>query len=56
MFCPRHPGSYADPFSAAYFDDPFPVQSALRDAGPMVRRHSNTPRLLANLSLRVTAG
>ena len=31
-----HPVSDADPFSAAYFDDPFPVQAALRDAGPAV--------------------
>ena len=32
-----HTTSEADPFSAAYFDDPFPVQAALRDAGPVVR-------------------
>jgi len=32
-----HPTSDADPFSAAYFDDPFPVQAALRDAGPVVQ-------------------
>ena len=32
-----YPTSDADPFSAAYFDDPFPVQAALRDAGPAVR-------------------
>ncbi len=32
-----HPTSDADPFSAEYFDDPFPVQAALRDAGPVVR-------------------
>ncbi|MBR1222562.1 cytochrome P450 [Bradyrhizobium sp. U87765 SZCCT0131] len=25
-----------DPFSIAYFDDPFPAQEALRDAGPVV--------------------
>ena len=28
--------SDADPFCAEYFDDPFPVQAALRDAGPAV--------------------
>jgi hypothetical protein len=27
----------ADPFSAAFFDDPFPTFAALRDAGPVVR-------------------
>lgn len=32
-----HPASDADPFSAAFFDDPFPVHAALRDAGPAVR-------------------
>ncbi|HYZ31656.1 MAG TPA: cytochrome P450 [Crenalkalicoccus sp.] len=26
-----------DPFSEAYFDDPFPAQEALREAGPVVR-------------------
>jgi len=31
-----HPVSDADPFCAAYFDDPFPTQAALRDAGPAV--------------------
>ena len=31
------PASDADPFSAAFFEDPFPVHTALRDAGPVVR-------------------
>lgn len=31
-----HPVSDADPFCADYFDDPFPTQAALRDAGPAV--------------------
>ncbi len=31
-----HPVSDADPFSPAFFDDPFPVHAALRDAGPAV--------------------
>ncbi len=26
-----------DPFSAAFFEDPFPIHAALRDAGPVVR-------------------
>ena len=30
------PTSDADPFCAAYFDNPFPVHAALRDAGPAV--------------------
>jgi cytochrome P450 len=30
------PASDLDPFSIAYFDDPFPAQAALRDAGPVV--------------------
>jgi len=25
-----------DPFSTAYFDDPYPVQEQLREAGPVV--------------------
>ncbi len=28
-----YPVSDADPFSPAFFDDPFPVYAALRDAG-----------------------
>lgn len=31
------PTSAADPFSAEFFTDPFPVHAALRDAGPVVR-------------------
>lgn len=31
------PESDIDPFSAAYFEDPYPAQQALRDAGPVVR-------------------
>ena len=31
------PESDLDPFSAAYFEDPYPAQQALRDAGPVVR-------------------
>lgn len=31
------PNSVADPFSAEFFADPFPVHAALRDAGPVVR-------------------
>ncbi|MBV9775983.1 MAG: cytochrome P450, partial [Acetobacteraceae bacterium] len=26
-----------DPFSAAFFEDPFPAHAALREAGPVVR-------------------
>ncbi len=37
---PSGPGSAPrleiDPFSAAFFDDPFPAHAALRDAGPLV--------------------
>jgi len=31
------PAIDADPFSAGYFEDPFPIQAAMRDAGPVVR-------------------
>jgi len=31
------PESDIDPFCAAYFEDPYPAQQALREAGPMVR-------------------
>lgn len=31
------PGLDVDPFAIEYFDDPFPVQEALREAGPVVR-------------------
>ncbi len=33
----EYPVSDADPFSAEFFEDPFPVHAALRDAGPVVR-------------------
>jgi len=32
-----HPVSDLDPFSAEYFEDPYPAQAALREAGAMVR-------------------
>ena len=32
-----HPVLDVDPFSAEYFADPFPMQEALREAGPVVR-------------------
>jgi hypothetical protein len=31
------PESDVDPFCAAYFEDPYPAQAALREAGPVVR-------------------
>ena len=31
------PESSIDPFCAAYFEDPYPAQHALREAGPVVR-------------------
>ena len=31
------PVSDADPFSAEFFENPFPIHAALRDAGPVVR-------------------
>ncbi|HEX5325189.1 MAG TPA: hypothetical protein VFW75_00835 [Acetobacteraceae bacterium] len=31
------PSSDIDPYTEAYFDDPFPAHEALRDAGPLVR-------------------
>jgi 4-methoxybenzoate monooxygenase (O-demethylating) len=31
------PESDIDPFSAAFFEDPFPAHAALREAGPVVR-------------------
>ena len=34
---PAIPGTDLDPFSIEYFDDPFPNQEALREAGPVVR-------------------
>lgn len=33
----EYPVSDADPFSAEFFEDPFSVHAALRDAGPVVR-------------------
>jgi len=38
MNAPSNPTSSldVDPFAAEFFDDPYPVHAAMRDAGPVV--------------------